>query len=176
MSTHVHRAHWAADGVPGTGILRERCKCGATRKLDYRGMVGELGEPKASAWKLPVVERVKCAARYAKVALWSVVIGMLAGCGATAIPPGLLADARTAVAKVAEPVREAAPRVNRIGDTLTELCRPADASTAPVLSPDLCAQLEGDFNAVSEAFGVVQSALPVVDAALATVQAIEAAR
>ena len=176
MSAHVHRAHWAADGVPGTGILRERCKCGATRRLDYRGMVGERGEPKASPWKLPVLAR---AARYAKAARLGVLLALAscgAGCGSTGIPPSILADARTAVGKMAEPVREAASRVNRMGDTLAELCKPADADTAPVLSPDMCKQIEGDFNALVGVFGVVQSGLPVVDAAIATAQTIEAAR
>jgi hypothetical protein len=123
-----------------------------------------------------VGDAVKARARDWCTGLLLMLAACAPGCGSTALPPNILADARTAVAKVAGPVREAAPRVNRIGDTLTELCRPADASTAPVLSPDLCAQLEGDFNAVVEVFGVVQSALPVVDAAIATAQAIEAAR
>ena len=111
--------------------------------------------------------------------VWLGVLYLLAactGCGSTGIPPGILADARAAVGKMAEPVREAAPRVNRMGDTLTELCRPADADTAPVLSPDMCKQIEGDFNALVGVFGVVQSGLPVVDAAIATAQTIEAAR
>lgn len=47
---HVHRAD-VSTSKPGSGLYKERCRCGATRTADYRGLVGELVEPKRSAWK-----------------------------------------------------------------------------------------------------------------------------
>jgi hypothetical protein len=46
---HEHEAT-RADGVAGSGLMTETCRCGATRVADYRGMVGELGIPKRGAW------------------------------------------------------------------------------------------------------------------------------
>jgi hypothetical protein len=52
METRMH-VHEVASGTgkPGTGLINERCRCGARRVADYRGMTGEMGEPKRSAWK-----------------------------------------------------------------------------------------------------------------------------
>jgi hypothetical protein len=49
-ATHVHEVA-SGTGKPGTGLITERCRCGARRVADYRGMTGELGEPRRSAWK-----------------------------------------------------------------------------------------------------------------------------
>lgn len=34
---HEHKAHWVPTTTPGTGVYHERCACGATRTVTYRG-------------------------------------------------------------------------------------------------------------------------------------------
>ncbi len=182
MTAHVHRAHWAPDGVPGTGLIYERCKCGAVRRLDFRGMVGELGEPKASAWSQPVMNRLTKIVRRAKVAVLGVLLFAAGGCAGGALPTKPIADARKLVDATDKPIADLDHALVGVGSGLLAIepvLLAVCTGTAPPLPEDKCGPALKGYDAAQaghdiavEALAKGQEALVAVDAALATIEAV----
>lgn len=112
--------------------------------------------------------RAKRAKRFAIVALWSVVIALLAGCAGAALPTKPIADARKLVDATDSPVAAVDAGLLAIEPVLIAAC----TGTAPPLEPAQCGPALKGYNLAATGLRDAQEALVAVDAALATLEAV----
>lgn len=115
---------------------------------------------------------IRRASRFARAALWSVVIGLLAGCAGQQLPPTVIPQARAALNEAAAPLRDVTPKLNRAGSLLQLACAPAGSGSAPLMPADACEVLIDAFNTGAAAIDKVQTALVTAGAALSVVEAV----